>query len=99
MGLLVSTLAETLPQTIMLTLIVLAPMMFLSGSWTPLEAMPPWMAKLTVVSPLRYYLDIGFGILLKGNGMGILYKQVLGMTALGVCLFAYGAYRFRRMFS
>lgn len=99
MGLLVSTLADTLPQTIMLTLIVLAPMMFLSGSWTPLEAMPTWMARLTIVSPLRYYLDIGFGILLKGNGMRLLYKQVLGMTVLGVCLFGYGAYRFRRMFS
>jgi len=99
MGLLVSTLAETLPQTIMLTLVVLAPMMFLSGSWTPLEAMPFWMAKLTAISPLRYYLDIGFGILMKGNGIDMLYEQVLGMTVLGIFLFGYGTYRFRRMFS
>ncbi|MDQ7823901.1 MAG: ABC transporter permease [Candidatus Eremiobacteraeota bacterium] len=97
-GLLVSTLSNNLSETVLLTLLVLFPIMFLSGTWVPPEAMPPWMAFLVNFSPLKYYLDLGYGIILKGNSLLFMWTEFLKLTALGVVVFWIGAQRFKKMF-
>ena len=49
-----------------------------------------------LLSPLHYFVDISYGILLKGVGLEILWKPVLAMAALGGSLFGFGMWRFRR---
>jgi hypothetical protein len=66
---------------------LLTPILFLSGSWTPPEAMPVWMRLITYLSPLKYYLTIAYGILLKEAGLVHLWLEFAGMTALGLLLF------------
>lgn len=99
LGLGIAVLSRTLAEAILMTLLVLAPMLFLSGSWTPFEAMPSWMQRITILSPLRYYLELGFGILLKGAGLGVLWDKLLGLSLLGGLIFAVSALRFRRSFA
>jgi ABC-2 type transport system permease protein len=82
----------------MLTILILAPMLFLSGAWTPPEAMPPLLLWFMDLSPLHYFLDIAFGILLKGQTLAELWRSVLGMLLLGGTVFAFGLLRFRRQF-
>ena len=98
LGLFAATIARNLAQVGMLTILILAPMLFLSGAWTPPEAMPVWLRQLTFVSPLRYYIDIAFGILLKGQTAGELLPLIGGMLLLGGAVFGFGLYRFRRQF-
>ncbi|MBI3989035.1 MAG: ABC transporter permease [candidate division NC10 bacterium] len=99
LGLSIAALSRTLAEAILMTLLILAPMLFLSGTWTPLEVMPSWMRVITLFSPLRYYLKLGFGILLKGADLGMLWHDLLGLALLGGLLFALGALRFRRSFT
>lgn len=98
MGLAAATLARNQGQVGMITLLVAAPMLMLSGIAAPMEAMPTWVRYLMALSPLRYYVDIAYGILLKGAGLNILWDSVLAMAALGAALFGFGLWRFRRQF-
>ena len=53
LGLAAATLARNLAQVGMLSILILAPMIFLSGAWTPPEAMPAWLRALTYLSPMH----------------------------------------------
>lgn len=98
LGLVVASLCRTMPQVSMMTLIVMTPIIFLSGAWTPPEAMPGWLADATVLSPLRWFNEIAFGIFLRGASLGDLIHPLAMMFGLGMIFFLWGATQFRRQF-
>ncbi len=98
LGLLISTIARNLGQAGMMAIITYGPMIFLSGAWTPPEAMPHFLRLLMLLSPLHYYIDASFGVLLKGSGLRLLWDSVLGMSILGGSLFGLGMWRLRQQF-
>jgi ABC-2 type transport system permease protein len=99
LGLLAATVTKNQAQVGMVTLLVVAPMVLLSGLAAPFESMPPWVQTLMALSPLRYYIDVTFGILLKGVGLDLLWDSVLAMAGLGGALFGLGLWRFRGQFT
>ena len=99
LGLLIATLADNLSETILLTFIVLVPISFLSGAWTPPEAMPDWMRALIYFSPLNYYLEISYGIFFRGVGPAETWLSLALLFGLGALIFVAGALRFRRKFA
>ncbi|WP_374357643.1 ABC transporter permease [Chitinimonas sp.] len=98
LGLFIATVARNMAQVGMLTILVLAPMLFLSGAWTPPEAMPSWLVQLMAISPLHHFMDIAFGILLKGQDLVALARPVAALALIGSLLAALGLWRFRRQF-
>jgi ABC-2 type transport system permease protein len=50
------------------------------------------------LSPLHHYIDVAYGILLRGAGIDVLWDSILAMAGLGAALFAVGAWRFRARF-
>jgi ABC-2 type transport system permease protein len=54
-GLLLGTIARSMPQLGLLYLLVYLPLAMLSGSNTPLESMPPWLATIVQVSPTAHF--------------------------------------------
>ena len=98
MGLFASTITRNQAQVGLLTLLVVAPMLMLSGITTPMEALPDWVNILMLLSPLRYFIEIAYGILLKGVGLDVLWSQAIAMAALGGAMFGFGTWRFRRQF-
>lgn len=98
LGLYIATLSRNLAQAAMLAIFILMPMVFLSGAWTPPEAMPAGLREAMVLSPLYYFIEMGYGILLKGAGLDVLWDSLLGLTLLGAGIFGFGVRRFRRQF-
>lgn len=98
LGLAISTVAKNLAQTMMLMLVILIPMLFLSGAWTPPESMHPLMQYLSLISPMRYFIDFGFSVLFKGNGIKYVWHDILGILLIGAVLFSFSVYRFRKSF-
>jgi len=98
LGLFAATITRNQAQVGMMSLLVVAPMLLLSGITTPFEAMPPWVQSVMALSPLRYYIQVTYGILLKGVGAAVLWKSILAMAVLGGALFGFGVWRFRRQF-
>lgn len=96
LGLYIATLSRNLAQAALFAILVLMPMIFLSGAWTPPEAMPPGLREAMLLSPLYYFIEMGYGILLKGAGVDVLWDSLLGLTVLGIAIFHIGIWRFRR---
>jgi ABC-2 type transport system permease protein len=97
LGLAIAMLARNLGQAMLLLLLILYPMMLLSGAFTPPESMGPWMRWIGLVSPVRHYVDFGYQVLFKGNGLAHVWPEVAGILALGVALFAISIRRFARL--
>ena len=98
LGLFIATLSHNLGQVVMLVILIMMPLLLLSGAWTPPEAMPDALRMAMVLSPLSYFIEMGYGILLKGAGLDILWDSLLGLTLLGIAIFSFGVWRFRRQF-
>ena len=98
LGLFVSTMSRNLAQAAMMTIMIMMPIILLSGAWTPPEAMPVGIRQAMYISPLYYYIEISYGILLKGAGIKVLWDSLLGLGMLGSLVFGFGVWRFRRQF-
>jgi ABC-2 type transport system permease protein len=98
LGLFLASVSKSLSEVILLVLLIITPVLFLSGSWTPVEAMPFWMKKITYLSPLKYFLEIGFSVFLKGVGFWGLWREFLGLFILGGLAFLLGVVKFRSSF-
>ena len=96
-GLLFGTIARTLQQALLLGFFFIFPLFVISGTMVPVESMPESIQLISLLSPLRYYLEIGLGIFLKGVGLEELWLQALSLGALGMVIFSLGIWRFRRM--
>lgn len=98
LGLAAATFARTSGQVGLLVILIVMPIVTLSGTWTPFDSMPAWLRMMMTLSPLRHFVDIIYSILLRGAGLGALWDSVLAMSAIGAVLFAIGLARFRRQF-
>lgn len=97
LGLGIAVIGRTLAQSMMMLLLALFPMMFLSGAFTPPESMAPWMRYASLISPMRYYMDFGYQVLFKGNGVADVWTDVAGILTVGGVIFAAAVARFRRL--
>jgi len=97
LGLAIAVFARSLAQAAMMLFLILFPMLFLSGATTPPESMAPWMRYATLVSPMRYYIDFGYQVLFKGNGLAYVWPDIVGMMVLGSAMFGFAAWRFRKL--
>jgi ABC-2 type transport system permease protein len=95
-GLFISTISRTQQQAMMTTFFFLLPSFLLSGFMFPIENMPRVIQYITYAIPLRYFLVIVRGIFLKGNGLAILWPQVLILTAFGLAIIWLAASRFQK---
>jgi ABC-2 type transport system permease protein len=97
LGLLVSTLARTQQQAMMLAAFVfMLPQVYLSGFIFPIQNMPAVFQLATCLVPLRYYVVILRGVFLKGVGFAVLWPETLALVALGTVILAIARLRFRR---
>ena len=96
LGVLIAAYSRTLQQALLLSFFGLFPLMFLSGNLTPVEAMPRFLQYLSLLSPLRYYMDIIIGIFLKGAGLAVLWDEALALVVIGIPLFLSSLWVFRR---
>jgi ABC-2 type transport system permease protein len=96
-GLLVSVLTRNqLVATQAGVLSSLLPSLLLSGMVFPVENMPLPLRVLSSVIPARYLVHALRGILLKGNGLEVLWPDLLAVVAFAVVIVAFSTARFQR---
>ena len=85
-GLLISTLARTLQEALMVMFLFLMPAILLSGFMFPVFTMPEVFQVITYANPIRHFLEIVRPVFLKGYGLAELwpsYLYLLVIAALG----------------
>jgi len=97
LGLLVSTLARTQQQAMMIsTFVFMMPQIYLSGFVFPIQNMPEAFQWVTYVIPLRYYVSVLRGVFLKGVGLDVLWPEGLALLAIGTTILLLSRIRFRQ---
>ena len=96
-GIFLGTVARSMPQLGLLFILVFLPMNMLSGSNTPLESMPPWLATVMQASPSTHFVSFAQAILYRGAGLSVVWLQFLAVAAIGGLFFGLALLRFRKI--
>ena len=96
LGLFISTLANTQQEATLTSIFFNLPSIFLSGFFFPLAAMPPVLQWASYAIPLRYFLIIVRGIVLKGVGAQELWPEIIALSIFAVVIMGSAALRFRK---
>lgn len=95
-GLLVSTVSSTQQEAFMGMFLFFLPMIILSGFMYPIASMPWVFQKLTLLNPVRHFLEVVRGIFLKGEGLADLWRQIVILGVMAAAVLAVATRAFRR---
>lgn len=96
LGMFISTVTKSQQQAMFFAWFVMIFALLTSGFFTPISNMPEAVQYLTYLNPLRYFMTIVRGIMMKGAGMDILYPQVAALIAFGLIIFTLSTLRFSK---
>ncbi|MGD9666505.1 MAG: ABC transporter permease [Synergistaceae bacterium] len=99
MGIFMATVARSMPQFGMLSLLVLLPLQLLSGGLTPRESMPEFVQKIMLAAPSTHFVAAGQGILFRGAGIEDVWINFLAMAVIAAVFFMVALNRFRKTIS
>ena len=97
-GLFVAAVAKDIMQVAQYSIVIMMPLIFLSGAWTPVYTMNPILRVLSYFSPLRYYIEGCESIFYRGTSFFDLYSYFLGVTVLGLFFYMVGFRKLGRLF-
>jgi ABC-2 type transport system permease protein len=95
-GMLLGTLCKNQRQSQLTSFFINIPLILLSGSVVPLDTMPAFLQTVSIFNPLRYYVFIGRAVILKGDGLNIVWPELCAIILAAVILITVSANRFNR---
>jgi len=97
LGIFLGTLARSMPQFGLLAMPVFIIMIMLSGSTTPLDAMPEALQAIMRLSPSTHFVSFAQSVLYRDAGLDIVWPDLVRIILLGAVFFTGALLRFRRM--
>jgi ABC-2 type transport system permease protein len=94
-GIMIACYVKSEQQAQLISFFISPPLILLSGGNSPIAAMPTYVQWLTYLDPLRYYIEVCRGVILKGVGLAELWSQVLILLVFAIVLLALSIRRFR----
>lgn len=95
-GIFLGTIARTMAQFALLMMMVIIPIMMLSGGMTPVESQPDIIQPITWLLPSRHYMAFAQAVVFRGAGLSIVWPQLLIIIGLGSIFFTASLALFRR---
>ena len=95
-GTFIATFTKSAQQAQLMSFFVNPPIASLSGSLTPIEAMPKWLQPITIVNPVRHFGTIVRGVMVKGSGLDSLWPNLLALVLFTLVLLSLSVWRFRK---
>lgn len=99
LGILLSTIAPTMPQFGLLVIPVYVIMRLLSGGESPREGMPDWVQVVTLFSPQTQFVQVTQNILNRQAGIEIIWPNLMYMSIMAIVFFTLALSRFKKMLS
>ena len=95
LGLLISSVAQTQLVALLLSaMVLLMPVVMLSGMLFPVESMPPILQWISAVVPPRYYIQAMRKLMIMGVGIDDVAREVAVLSAMTVVLLAIALKKF-----
>ena len=96
LGILLATVARSMPQFALLMILVALPLQMLSGASSPPESMPQAIQTIMLAAPTTHFVSLAQAVLFRGAGLDVVWPQLLANFAIGAAFFAVALARFRR---
>ena len=96
LGLFISTITDTQQQAMFISWFFLVIFILMSGLFTAIENMPVWAQRITLLNPLRYYIEVIRMVLLKGSGFVHIKFHFLYMLIFGFFINLFAIWRYRK---
>lgn len=97
LGILLATIANTMPQFALLAIPVFLILNMLSGAVSPLESMPAFLQVTVQISPAVHYVKFAQAVLYRGAGFAVVWLHLAILALLGAAFLAVALARFRTM--
>ncbi|MGD8869172.1 MAG: ABC transporter permease [Gemmatimonadales bacterium] len=97
MGLLISSVSRTQQEAFMALFLLLMPAIILSGFFYPISSMPEVFQWLTMLNPVRHFLEIVRAVFLKGAGYAPMWRQFVALAIMAAGAAWVATIRFRRV--
>ncbi len=95
-GMLLGTLCKNQRQSQLTSFFINIPLILLSGSVVPLDTMPAFLQVVSIFNPLRYYVFLARAVVLKGDGLSIVWPEICILIVAAIILIGLSANRFNR---
>lgn len=95
-GIFLGTIARSMAQFALLMMLVIMPMMMLSGGMTPIESQPELIQPITWLLPSRHYMAFAQAVIFRGADLSIVWPKLITIVGLGSIFFTSSLALFRR---
>lgn len=95
-GLFISSVCNTQQQAIISVMIFMMPAVLLSGFISPIEDMPLFLQYLTYLNPVRFFMVLSKGIILKGMGLDAVIQNLIPLIIIATLTLTLAARTFKR---
>lgn len=96
MGLVVSNYSETMQQAMFVMFFFMMILLLMSGLFTPVGSMPEWAQAITVINPLKYFIQVMRLVYLKGSAFAELTSQFFILCGFAVVLNIWAIISYRK---
>ena len=98
-GMFLGTMARSMAQFALLVIMVIIPIIMLSGGMGAIESQPDLVQRLTLALPSRHFLAFAKAVVFRGAGLGSVWVELALMAGLGATFFLASLLLFRRSMS
>lgn len=95
-GLLISTIVETQQQAMFITFFVMNVYLLLSGLFTPVDSMAPWVRVVSQINPVRHFVAISRAILVRGAGPAEIAQPLMILAGFAFVMVTLAVLRYRK---
>lgn len=96
LGILMGTIARTMPQLGLIFILTVLPLQILSGSVTPFESMPDILQYIMKFVPTSHFVEMAQAILYRGAGIDIIWPNLIAILIIGCVNFYLSYLLFRK---
>ncbi len=96
MGLLVSTMANTQQQAMLLSFFLMMVFILLGGLYTSIDSMPRWAQVFTWFNPVTYFIEVMRMVVLKGSTLVDIRQHIGIVFLMAVVLNSFAVYNYRK---
>ncbi|MBL0013542.1 MAG: ABC transporter permease [Flavobacterium sp.] len=96
-GLFISTQTETQQQAMFIAWFFTVVFILMSGLFTPIESMPQWAQNLTLVNPIRYFVEIIRMVMLKGASFSDISRQFYIILLYAIVLNGFAVWSYKKV--
>lgn len=96
LGLMLSTIARTQLQAMLMAILTIVPSILLSGFIFPRESMPAPIYPITLLLPMTYAVNVVRGLVIRGADLTALARDIGVLIAMCITLLSIATFRFQK---